>query len=495
MQYQSFPGLRGSSESLEKLKALCLPPLQGGRFLDLGCNEGYFCGYARFDGAAEVIGIDRSEQVIRRARARFPECQFLAQSWTHLPEGKFDVILLVSALHYAEDQEAFLHRLMARLNEGGVLVLEIGIAPSPKSEWCTVKRSIDERLFPSRTKLAEILAPYAWKIVSRSVPQPGDPVARFVVHVCPMKPFVYLMMENPGAGKSTISRTLFARSQVPVVSGDVIYQRIKDGRLSVPPVLQEAVLAGLSLGGHDQAAHAALSSGLVSELVDSWCDQGGQQDFALDSYVPTRYRTAVTEAFAARGYVPVHLNWDMDRSTSPREKANVRAERYFNVLVKRARMRPFPAFDVRRMPSARLRSQIYKWHLDGPVHGQIFESGGEIQLAGWMLPLGAGPTTAYRCYLRSGATVEYFEFNRQRDDVRKAFAQHTRAASPGPAGLYGFLHRLSSDIASTNWEFGFESGGEHLPAARIRIRTTSSVNLFMARVKQRLRMRLAKAIG
>lgn len=494
MQYQSFPGLRGSSESLEKLKALCLPPLKGERFLDLGCNEGYFCGYAWFDGAIEVIGIDRSEQAIRRARARFPECRFLVQSWNHLPEGKFDVILLASALHYAEDQEALLHRLMDKLHEGGVLVLEIGIASSGKSEWCKVKRSIDERLFPTRAKLAEILEPYAWKIVSRSVAQSGDPVARFVVHVCPMRPFVYLMMENPGAGKSTISRTLFARSQVPVVSGDVLYQRIKDGRLEVLPALKETVVTGLSVGGHDQAAHKTLTAGLVTELVDLWCDQSRGHDFALDSYVPARYRKAVAESFTARGYVPVQLNWDMDRSTSAGDAAGSRAERYFDLLAKRASEIALPSFEVRRLSSARLKSHLYKWHLDYPADGQLLEADGHhLQLTGWMLPH-AEEQPAYRCYLRSGGAIEYFDFNRRRADVLKAFEHHAVVA-PGSTGFHGFSHRLSREQAMANFEFGFALPAEHIPAARIKVRYPSSVNLFVARVKRKLRMRLANTTG
>ncbi len=152
-QYQSFPGVKGSSESLAKLRALRLPSLQDKRFLDVGCNEGFFCGYARFDGAAEVVGIDQSKVAVDRAKARFPDCQFFDQSWEQLPEGKFDVILLASALHYAEDQAALIHRLMDSLQDDGTLVLEIGLAPSGESEWVRVKRSIDERLFPSRGKL------------------------------------------------------------------------------------------------------------------------------------------------------------------------------------------------------------------------------------------------------------------------------------------------------------------------------------------------------
>ena len=55
-QYQSFPGVKGSSESLAKLRALRLPSLQDKRFLDVACTEGFFCAYARFDVSAEVCG-------------------------------------------------------------------------------------------------------------------------------------------------------------------------------------------------------------------------------------------------------------------------------------------------------------------------------------------------------------------------------------------------------------------------------------------------------
>ena len=493
MQYQSFPGVKGSSESLEKLKALYLPSLKGKRFIDLGCNEGYFCGYAWFDGAAESIGIDRSEQAIGRARARFPECRFLAQSWEQLPDGKFDVILLASALHYAADQELLLHQLMDKLNQDGVLVLEIGIVTSDKSEWVSVKRSIDERLFPTRYKLMEVLAPYAWKIVSRSVAQAGDPIGRFVVHVRPMRPFVYLMLENPGSGKSTIARTLFARSQVPVVSGDVVYHRIKEGRLEVPPVLKETVEAGLAIGGNDQAAQKVLTAGLTGELVDVWCGLGGEQDFALDSYVPKRFRDAICAAFEVRGYVPVQLNWEMERSGSDRDLAASRAERYTSLLAQRASVTDFPAFEVRRLPARQIKSHIFKWHLDYPAEGQMFEAGSQVQLAGWMLPA-TNEQANYRCYVRSGPVVEYFDFNRQREDVIKLFGQHADM-KPSTTGFYGFAHTLPPLLAGAGFEFGFELAGKRIPVAHIKVRSASKPNLLMARLKQKLRTRLTNVAG
>src|SRR3546814_17417243 len=78
---------------------------------------------------------DQSRAFIERARARFPACEFHQQGWEQLPDGLFDVILLASALHYADDQAALMHRLVERLTPNGVLVLELGIASSEKSEW------------------------------------------------------------------------------------------------------------------------------------------------------------------------------------------------------------------------------------------------------------------------------------------------------------------------------------------------------------------------
>ena len=119
-QYQSFPDAAGASRTLDKLKALLLPDFAGLRFLDIGCNEGFFCGFAAHRGAREAVGIDYSPLFIGRARQRFPACTFHVQGWDELPPGPFDVILIASALHYADDQPALLHRAAERLSTDGV---------------------------------------------------------------------------------------------------------------------------------------------------------------------------------------------------------------------------------------------------------------------------------------------------------------------------------------------------------------------------------------
>src|SRR5215472_6239672 len=63
---RSQHGLQGAPE-WPTLRAM-LPNLSGLRILDLGCGYGWFCRWARANGAATVLGIDVSEKMLARAR-------------------------------------------------------------------------------------------------------------------------------------------------------------------------------------------------------------------------------------------------------------------------------------------------------------------------------------------------------------------------------------------------------------------------------------------
>ena len=308
-QYQSFPDASGDSRTLDKLKALKLPDLAGRSFLDVGCNEGFFCGFAKFLGARRVVGIDRSELFIERARQRFPDCEFLHQGWDRLPDGPFDVILLASALHYADDQPALLQRLVERLTPDGVLVLELGIVSAPENTWVTVERGIDERLFPTMDKLREVLAGHAWKWMGRSVSQDGDPVGRHVVHVSRRRPLAYLLMQPPAYGKSSIADGLFARAGVRVVSGDQQIAQIAQGKVAASDGLRAAAARDYSPFRIDETIQRIFEAGMGHELVQVWVAQAQGGDFALDMYVPNAYQPLVEQALVALGYLPVQLQW------------------------------------------------------------------------------------------------------------------------------------------------------------------------------------------
>lgn len=309
-QYQTFPDVRGDSRTLDKLAALHLPVLEGCTFLDVGCNEGFFCGFAKFAGAVRSVGLDRSREFIERARQRFPDCEFHCQSWDDLPDGPFDVILLASALHYAEDQPALLHRLVERLDRDGVLVLELGLATSQQSEWVKVTRGIDERWFPSLMKLREILAPYASKWMGPSVNQAGDPVERHVVHVSPRRPVAYLLMQPSGHGKSSVASKLFVPAGVPVVSGDRQISRLARGELTEPAALRAAVTSDFSPYSINRTIERVMAMGMAPDVVALWLAEAGNGDFAVDGYVPSRYHEQVRGLLTTAGYLPVMLDWD-----------------------------------------------------------------------------------------------------------------------------------------------------------------------------------------
>lgn len=309
-QYQSFPDAVGDSLTFDKLKALRLPALAGKSFLDVGCNEGFFCGFARFQGASRVVGIDHSAGFIKRARGRFPDCEFLHRGWDDLPSESFDVILLASALHYAEDQPALISALVDRLSPDGTLVLELGVISSRKAEWKQVKRGIDERLFPSMKMLQEVLAGYAWKWMGPSVSQQGDPVSRHVVHISRRRPLAYLLMQPPGYGKSTIAASLFPGAGVPVVSGDHQLGLVAGGKIEAAASIREEILESYSPFHLDKVIQRIFDRGLGADLVALWLSGAGGGDVALDVYVPTDYQETVERVLEAKGYLPVRLHWN-----------------------------------------------------------------------------------------------------------------------------------------------------------------------------------------
>jgi len=332
-QYQSFPDVAGDSRTLDKLKALRLPALEGKSFLDVGCNEGFFCGFAKFAGASRSVGIDHSAEFIYRAKARFPQCEFYPQGWDRLPDGQFDVILLASALHYAEDQPELIRRLVERLTPTGILVLELGIVSSPQAEWIKVKRGIDERYFPTMPQLKQTLVDYAWKWMGSSINQDGDPVPRHVVHVSRRRPMAYLLMQPPSYGKSSIAAHLFPRPAVPVVSGDRVVQEIAQGKLDVSSRLKTLVTEAFSPFVIDKLVQRIFDKKLGRELVQTWLDQSGGGDFALDGFVPVKHQAEVEKQLSDAGYLPVTLRWErVAPALLPAESLDRQADSFYGSL-------------------------------------------------------------------------------------------------------------------------------------------------------------------
>jgi ubiquinone/menaquinone biosynthesis C-methylase UbiE len=124
---RSVEGLDGAPE-WPALRAM-LPDLHGLKILDLGCGFGWFCRWAREQGAAQVLGIDVSEKMLARARATTQDsaityaCSDMEQ--IELPPGAFDLAYISLALHYVENLDRLMAEVHRSLAPGGSLVFSV----------------------------------------------------------------------------------------------------------------------------------------------------------------------------------------------------------------------------------------------------------------------------------------------------------------------------------------------------------------------------------
>ncbi|XXT56862.1 class I SAM-dependent methyltransferase [Sorangium sp. So ce590] len=123
--FEAYSQLRRSVEGLDgapewpALQAL-VPDLTGLRVVDLGCGFGWFCRWARENGAASVLGLDVSERMLQRARSETSDEAILYTPTDlerlDLPEAAFDFAYSSLALHYIEHLGGLLaavHRALA----------------------------------------------------------------------------------------------------------------------------------------------------------------------------------------------------------------------------------------------------------------------------------------------------------------------------------------------------------------------------------------------
>ena len=124
---RSVEGLAGAPEwpALRRL----LPDLAGLRVVDLGCGFGWFCRWARENGARQVLGIDISENMLARARAGTAD-----QAITYdkadldelkLPPAAFDLVYSSLALHYLRNLDRLMATVKDALVPGGHLVFSV----------------------------------------------------------------------------------------------------------------------------------------------------------------------------------------------------------------------------------------------------------------------------------------------------------------------------------------------------------------------------------
>jgi SAM-dependent methyltransferase len=132
--FVAYSGLRRSVEGLDgapewpTLRAM-LPLMAGLRVVDLGCGFGWFARWAAEAGAAAVLGIDLSENMLARAAALTDDTRILYErgdlETIDLPDDSFDVAYSSLTLHYLADLDRILATVHRSLAAGGSFVFSI----------------------------------------------------------------------------------------------------------------------------------------------------------------------------------------------------------------------------------------------------------------------------------------------------------------------------------------------------------------------------------
>ncbi|PAK55714.1 bifunctional 2-polyprenyl-6-hydroxyphenol methylase/3-demethylubiquinol 3-O-methyltransferase UbiG [Paenibacillus sp. 7541] len=130
-QYEQMPrsiqGLEAAGE-WHVLREL-LPDLSNKQVLDLGCGFGWHCRYARQQQASSVIGVDISDNMLRKAREMTDDphisYQLMPIEDIQFSPAQFDVVISSLAFHYIESFAAICNKVYDLLKPEGSFVFSV----------------------------------------------------------------------------------------------------------------------------------------------------------------------------------------------------------------------------------------------------------------------------------------------------------------------------------------------------------------------------------
>jgi SAM-dependent methyltransferase len=119
------------------------------RVLDLGCGAGYESKRLASLGA-RVVGVDYSEESIRIARERTPECRFEVLDFRQLDDrfGAFDGVFASASLIHVSPEElsGVLWRIASVLKPGGYLLAIVRAGDGMRETWPIVEGQVLRRV-------------------------------------------------------------------------------------------------------------------------------------------------------------------------------------------------------------------------------------------------------------------------------------------------------------------------------------------------------------
>jgi trans-aconitate methyltransferase len=152
-----------------------LAPEAGERILDLGCGTGHLTAQIAERGA-QVIGIDRSAEMIATARRNYPRLRFeVADAESFRFPELFDAVFSNAAIHWMKDQRAVATSIWQALKPGGRFVAEFGGRGNIRSIETALRRALRQAghgvsdepyyYFPSVGEHAQLLEAVGFTVI------------------------------------------------------------------------------------------------------------------------------------------------------------------------------------------------------------------------------------------------------------------------------------------------------------------------------------------
>ncbi len=188
------------------------------RILEAGCGAGWMAARMRPYGA--VTGVDLADEVLDRARAKWPEVTFIAGDFldVELPEAAFDAVVSLEVLSHVADQPGYIAKIARLLKPGGQMLMATQNRPvlernklPPAGGW--LRRWVDRR------ELAEMTAPH---MVVRDMftvePSAKEGVARYLTagKVMRIMNLVTLGAYKAGLERAGLGWSIMCRAEKPI---------------------------------------------------------------------------------------------------------------------------------------------------------------------------------------------------------------------------------------------------------------------------------------
>ena len=98
----------------------------GERVLDLGCGTGHLAAKIA-EAGAQVVGVDRSHEMIRQARLKYPSLRFEVMDAREISlDGTFDAVFSNATLHWIKEPQRVIAAVQKSLRPRGRFVAEFG---------------------------------------------------------------------------------------------------------------------------------------------------------------------------------------------------------------------------------------------------------------------------------------------------------------------------------------------------------------------------------